>query len=106
MQILHLPCICSDLIRLLYVKPICYFEVCCLFENVQCASSTQHSITQDIPFAAQVLTLISGVKMRLASRVVGGVLCTALSSKPCEEEWPPDTLILRMTFPVQFVDIF
>lgn len=77
----------------------------CLSENVQCASSTQHSIAQDTPLAAEVLTLISGVKKRLPPRVVGGVSGTAMSSKPCEEEWP-DALSLKMTLHVQFVDIF
>lgn len=73
---------------------------------MQCANSTQHNITQDTPLAAEVLTLISGVKMRLPARVVGGASGTALSSKPREEEWPPGALNLKMTFPVQYVDIF
>lgn len=55
---------------------------------------------------AVVLTLISEVKMRLPSRDVGGASDPAPSSKPCEEEWPADALFLRMTFPVQFVDIY
>lgn len=37
---------------------------------------------------------------------MGGASCTALSSKPCEEEWPADVFIQRMTFAVQFVGSF
>lgn len=44
--------------------------------------------------------------MRSHSRGMGGARDHALSSKPSEEEWLPDTLVVRMTFPVQFVDIF
>lgn len=44
--------------------------------------------------------------MRSPRRGMGGTSDRALSSKPSKEEWLPDTLIVRMTFPVQFVDIF
>lgn len=59
-----------------------------------------------MPSGAKVLTLIPEVKMRLCPRDVGGASDAALSSKPRGEEWPPDTLILRTTFPVRFVGIF
>ena len=44
--------------------------------------------------------------MRVPSRDEGGASDPALPSKPCEKEWRPDVLISRMTFPVQFVDMF
>lgn len=37
---------------------------------------------------------------------MGGALEPALPPKHWEKEWPPDMLVLKMTFPVQFVDIF
>ena len=99
----------SDLHRysLLNVKPIHLFGVWCLFENAQCACSTKHRrITRDMPLGAEVSTLISEVKMRQPSIDLGGASNPAFSSKPCLEKWLPDMLILRMTFPVQFVVIF
>lgn len=37
---------------------------------------------------------------------MGGALEAALPSKQLVKEWPPDMLDPRMTFPVQFADIF
>ncbi|KAF3846231.1 hypothetical protein F7725_003309 [Dissostichus mawsoni] len=41
--------------------------------------------------------------MRQPSIDLGGASNPAFSLKPCLEKWLPDMLILRMTFPVQFV---
>lgn len=59
-----------------------------------------------MPLGAEVSTLISELKMRQPSIDLGGASNPAFSSKPCLEKWLPHVLILRMTFPVQFVVIF
>lgn len=59
-----------------------------------------------MPSGAEVLTLISEVKMSQPYGDMGGASDPALSSKPREKEWQPDVFISKMTFPVQFVGIF
>lgn len=87
---------------------VCFFsEMSSSFENVQ-AHTALRGITQYAPLAAEVLTPIAGVKTSCPpADSCGRILwLSALSSKPCEKQWPPDAHSLTMTLRVQFVDIF
>lgn len=59
-----------------------------------------------MPLGAEVLTLISEVKMKQPARSEWWGLEPAISSKCWDKAWPPDVLVLKMTFAVQFVAIF